>query len=115
MLDEQPAEAIIKPSEADDLELEPTNPIGEIEQLEPDEAIDLSLEESALQPSEIGIQAAQETNSTNSESSSTTIQNSGNPMSVTSNNLATVGASSANSDNVVPSGNCGCDGGAVAS
>ena len=118
VLDEQPAEAIIKPSEADDLELEPTNPIGEIEQLEPNEAIDLSQEESALQPSEIGIQAVQETKSVNSESSTTTNQNSGNPMSVTSNNLVTVGASSANSGNVgnvVPSGDCGCDGGAVAS
>jgi cyanobactin maturation PatA/PatG family protease len=103
--DEQPEEAIIQPSQADDLESEETNPIDEIEQLEPSEAIDLSPEESALQPSEIVIQAAQ---ATNSESIPTTIQHSENPMSVTSNNVAT-------SSNVFPSADCGCNGGTVAS
>ncbi len=102
----------VQPSEADNLESEETVSTEEIGQLEPSEAMAPSLEESVLQPSEIGIQAAQ---ATNSESTPTTIQNSVNPMRVTSNNVATVGASSATSSNVVPSADCGCNGGAVAS
>ncbi|MDJ0899234.1 MAG: PatA/PatG family cyanobactin maturation protease [Xenococcus sp. MO_188.B8] len=80
--------------------------------IQPSEAIDPSSQESALQSSEIGIQAAE---AINSESTPITIQNSGNPMRVTSNNVATVDASSDNSGNVVPSGDCGCEGGTVAS
>ncbi|MEH1865818.1 MAG: PatA/PatG family cyanobactin maturation protease [Nostoc sp.] len=99
----------IQLSQADDLEPKATDHINEIQQLEPSEAIDLSLEEVALQPSEIGIQAAE---ATSSESTSTTIQHSGNPMSVTSNNIATFSTSNSN---VVPSGNCQCNGGAVTS
>lgn len=98
----------IQPSEADELEPEATDQIKKIQQFEPSEAIDLSVEEVALQPSEIGIQAAE---ATNSESTSTTIQHSGNPMSITSNNVATF---SAPNSSVVPSG-CQCKGGAVAS
>lgn len=112
VLDEQLEETVIQPSEANVLELKETNPTDEIGSLEPSEANDLNREEVSLQSSEMGIQAAQ---ARTSESSSTTIQNSGNPMQVTSSNVATVGASSATNGNVVPSADCGCNGGAVAS
>ena len=111
--DQNSEEVVIQPtSEAEDFTPEETSPINEIAQLEPSEAIDPSSQESALQSSEIGIQAAE---AINSESTPITIQNSGNPMRVTSNNVATVDASSDNSGNVVPSGDCGCEGGTVAS
>ncbi|MDJ0742952.1 MAG: PatA/PatG family cyanobactin maturation protease [Xenococcaceae cyanobacterium MO_167.B27] len=106
--DQKSEEVVIQPSEAKDSTPEETDPIN---QIEPSEAIAPSLRESALQSSEIGIQAAETTNSESSISESsipTTIQHSENPMSVTSNNVAT-------SSNVVPSADCGCNGGTVAS
>ncbi len=104
--DQKSEEVVIQLSEAENFKPEETSSINEIAQLKPSEAIDPSSQESALQSSEIGIQVAE---ATNSESLPITIQNSGNPMRVTSNNVATVGASSATSGNVVPSGDCGCN------
>lgn len=112
VLDDIPEEAMIEPNEADDLDSDDLEPGAEIDDLDLSEAMDIDEEASALQPSGVAIKATQ---ATHSESTPTTIQNSGNSMRVTSNNLATVGASSAPRDNVVPSGDCGCNGGAVAS
>lgn len=104
--DHKSEEVVVQPSEAEDFTPEETSSINEIQQLEPSEVIAPGLQEASLQSPEIGIQAAE---ATNSESSITkNIQHSENPMSVTYNNVA-------NSSNVVPSGNCGCNGGTVAS
>ncbi|NEN88987.1 MAG: PatA/PatG family cyanobactin maturation protease [Okeania sp. SIO3H1] len=102
--DPKSEEVVIQPSQVEDFTPEETIPINEIQQLEPSEPIAPSSEQVSFYSP--GIQAAEVTNS---ESSMTTnIQHSENPMSVTSNNLAT-------SSNVTPSSDCGCNGGTVAS
>ncbi|NEO80932.1 MAG: PatA/PatG family cyanobactin maturation protease, partial [Moorea sp. SIO4G3] len=104
--DPKSEEVVVQPSQVEDLTPEDTSSINEIQQLEPSDAIAPSSEQVSFQSPEIGIQAAE---ATNSESSMTTnIQHSENPMSVTSNNVATLSS-------VAPSGDCGCNEDIVAS
>ncbi len=114
--DEKPEKTLIQPSESSHIaqqDSEQFNPMDRSQRSPTVDAVDLYLEEPpGPQSSAIGVQAAQ---ATNSESTPTTIQNSGNPMHVTSNPVATVGASSATNGNVVPAGDCGCNSGTVAS
>jgi cyanobactin maturation PatA/PatG family protease len=92
--------------------------------IQPNEAMDSSSEESINQPSEailesideelapsplVGVQAAE---AKTLSSTPNNIQNIGNPMSVTSGNVL---VSPANNGNVVPSGDCGCNGDVLAS
>lgn len=88
--------AITQPSEADNISQEE---IGEI----------ATLPAPAVYPSAIGVQ---ESDATTSPSTATTIEHSGNTMSTTSNHVA---AASVTPSHVVSSGNCGCNGGAIAS
>lgn len=89
-------EAIIQSSEADNISQEQ---IGEI----------ATLPAPAVYPSAIGVQ---ESDATTSQSTATTIEHPGNTMSTTSSHVV---ASSVTPSNVVSSGNCGCNGGAIAS
>jgi cyanobactin maturation PatA/PatG family protease len=88
--------AILQPSEADNITHEP---IGEI----------ATVKAAAIYPSTIGVQ---ESDATTSPSIATTLEHSGNTMSTTSNHVA---AASVTPSHVVASGNCGCNGGAIAS
>ncbi|MGL5059151.1 MAG: S8 family peptidase [Microcoleus sp.] len=89
-------EAIIQPSEADNIRQEQ---IGEI----------ATLPAPAVYPSAIGLQ---ESNATTSQSTATTIEHPGNTMPTTSSHVT---ASSVTPSNVVSAGNCGCNGGPIAS
>ncbi len=95
-------EVIIQPSEFINVDKEGTNQINNIENIQ-------SPEEPVNQPSAVGVQAAL---ATTSASTPTTIENSGDTMTVTPSQVATP---SVTPNNVVPSGDCGCEGGTVAS
>jgi cyanobactin maturation PatA/PatG family protease len=108
---ENPEVTTIQPSEAKNIGEEITDQTKEIEPLPPSEVVNLSsLEESTNLLPAVGVFAA---SATTSESAAKTIQNSENPMTVTSSNL--VASSSVTPSNVIPSGNCGCDAGGVTS
>ena len=77
-------EAIIQMSEANNIEREITDQRKETEQLQPSEAVNDSLEETAPLPSGIGVQAAEA--STSSSIPPTTMSMGGNPMMLTPSN-----------------------------
>jgi len=82
---ENPEVTTIQPSEAKNIGEEITDRTNEIEPLPPSEVVNLSsLEESTNLLPAVGVQAA---SATTSESTAKTIQNSENPMTVTSSNL----------------------------
>ena len=55
----KPEETTIQPSETSNIDREISDPINEVEQLQPREVINLNLEAAAPQPSAIGVQAAE--------------------------------------------------------
>lgn len=96
----------MQPSEADNVS---QKEISEIATHPRSEAIHLNLPAAAVYPSAIGVQKL---DATTSQSTATTIEHSGNTMSTTPSHIAT---SSVTPSNVIPSGNCGCNSGAIAS
>lgn len=99
-------ETTLQPSEADNISQEEISGITTHRSSEP---IHLNLPTPAVYPSDNGVQ---ELKPTTSQSTATTIDHSGNIMSTTPSHVA---ALSVTPSNVVSSGNCGCNGGAIAS